>query len=653
MNGRTAVWLVLWSMTVAAVSAQVGQPNLGSPGSGLLAGRVVDSAGAPVAGAVVIVRPDAPTGSPVRAATAASVVPVRTNDDGRFVFTEVPVGTHQVTVAKPGWLPGAFGRERPDGTTLPVTLAAQQHRNDLTITLWRPAVINGTVTDDNGDPLVNVEVRAIQLMYIAGRRQMQIPQRPSVLARQKTDDLGSYRFSDLAPGDYLIAVLTSVLSEPPGFAGAIRAAGETPSSYYQTMTAVGTAPIVFDRATGVARGGRGLVGSLSNVSGVPSGEGAWQTYPTTYHPSATSQSGATIVRAVSGDVHEATDVHVRLVNAWQVSGVLRGPDGPAPWHAVHLVPADTGDTPLVDVGTAVTDARGAFTFYGVPPGQYIARVVVTPKPPGNFRLGLAGGTGAIPYVTSFTGSPSPGPMPVQTDPLLHVSAPVTVGARHVVDLVLTMREGVRVRGRVVFEGAAPQPTPEQIQQLTIQAAPANGRQDSNIFPGRASPDSQFTTSSLWPGRYLIQSSAPPGWSLARAMFQGRDIAVEAVDMTSDLENVVLTFTDKTGTLKGTVQVDSPMRPDEGAVLLFPVDEKAWVDYGRSSRRVTSVRVTENGSFTLPAPPDGDYFVVAIPDAEADDWQNPETLAKLAGMAERVTVRSQAMPPLNVRLRRLR
>lgn len=652
MSGRTAVWLVLWSMTVAAVFAQGGQSNVGSPGGGLLAGRVVDSTGAPVAGAVVIVRPDAPVATPVRTATAARVVPVRTNDEGRFVFTEVPVGTHQVTVSKPGWLPGAFGRERPGGTPLPVTLAALQHRNDLTITLWRSAVISGTVTDDNGDPLVDVEVRAVQLVYIAGRRQMQIPQRPSVLARQKTDDQGKYRFSDLAPGQYLIAVLTSVLSEPPGFAGAIRAAGETPSSYYQTMTAVGTAPIVFDRATGVARGGRALVGSLSNLSGVPSGEGAWQTYPTTYHPSAAVQSGATIVRAVSGEVHDTTDVHVRLVNAWQVSGVLRGPDGPAPWHAVHLVPDDTGDMPLVDVATAVTNADGTFTFYGVPPGQYIARVVVTPKPPGNLRLGLAGGTGAIPYVTNFTGAPSAGPMPVQTDPLLHVSAPVTVGDRQVTDLALTMSEGVRVRGRVAFEGAAPQPTPEQIREVAIRAVPASGREDISVFPGRASPDGQFTTASLWPGRYLIQASAPSGWSLARAMYQGRDISVEAVDMASDIENVVLTFTDKIGSLKGVVQVESGMRPDEGIVLMFPVDEKAWVDYGRSSRRVTSLRVTENGSFTMPAPPDGEYFLVAIPDAEADDWQNPVTLAKLAGMAERLTVRGQALPPLNLRLRRL-
>jgi protocatechuate 3,4-dioxygenase beta subunit len=618
----------------------------------VLAGRVVDAAGEPVAGAVVVVRPHTPGATPVRS-TPGRIVPVRTNDEGRFFFTDLPAGNYQLNVSKPGWLPGAYGRVRPDGAFLPIVLADAQRRTDLAVTLWRPAVITGTVSDDNQEPLIGVEVRAIRLMHIAGRRQMVIPQRPETLARQITDDRGVYRFSELTPGDYLIAVLTSVLSEPPTFAGAIRAAGETPSSYYQTMTAVGTAPIVFDRATGVAGGGRGLVGSLSNVSGVPATDGPWATYPTTYHPASTTQSGATVIRAVSGEEHAPIDVHVRLVNAWQVSGVLSGPEGPAPWHAVHLVAADTGDVPLVDVGTAVTDAAGAFTFYGVPPGQYIARVVVTPRPPGNLRLGQAGGTGAIPYITAFSGGPGSSVMPLQTDPLLHVSVPLTVSDRPVRGLTLTMSEGPRVRGRIVFEGAAPQLTPEQLQQIAVMPVAANGRENSSVFPGRASADLQFTTPSLWPGRYLLRATAPGGWTLHRAMYQGRDISADALDVNADIDNVVMTFTDKTTKLKGTVQVDSGMSVSDAVVLLFPTEQTSWVDYGKDSRRVVSARASENGAYTLDAPPEGDYFVVAISDADASDWQNPATLTKLASLAERLTVRGAEPPPLALRLRRVR
>jgi protocatechuate 3,4-dioxygenase beta subunit len=631
--------------------AQAGQPPQAPRASGLLAGRVVDAAGEPVGGAVVVLRADSP-GPPVpRPATTGQPVPVRTDGEGRFVFTDVPGGKYWIEASKGGWLPGALGRRRPGGSGLGVDLGEAEHRNDLRITVWRPGVIAGTVTDDNGDPLVGVEVRAVQLLHIAGRRQMVVPQRPQTLPRQKTDDRGAYRFSDLVPGDYVVAVLTSVLSEPPEFAGTIRAAGATPNTYYQTMTGLGTAPIVFDRATGVAAGGRGLVDSLSSVSGVPTTENAWLAYPTTYYPSAVTQTAATIVRAISGEPKTSIDVHVRMVPTWQVSGVLTAPDGPAPWHAVHLVPADTGDQPLVDVATAVTDAQGAFTFYGVPTGQYIARVVRIPAPGPGMRMSLAGGTGAIPYVTTFGGGPSTGPPAMSSEPLMHVSVDVTVTDRHVRNLALALAEGPRVRGRAVFEGASPAPTSDQWRLSNVGAAAASGREDSPGFPNPFAIDGQFTTPSLWPGKYLLRVTPPRGWFLLRATYQGRDISATPVEITSDIENVVITFTDRARTLKGTVQGDDGSKAD-ATVVVFPVEPEAWVDYGRTGRRVMSARVTETGTFSLPAPADGEYYVMAIPEADTADWQNPATLAKLAPAAERVRIQGDGPPSLSLRLRRM-
>jgi len=638
-------------VSAATLFSQAAQPPQAPRANGLLAGRVVDAAGDPVPGAVVALRADTPGPPSPRPATTGQPVPVRTDTEGRFVFTDVPAGTYQVDATKAGWLPGALGRRRPGGSGLSVDLKDAEHRNDLRLTLWRPAVIAGTVTDDNGDPLVGVEVRAVQLLHIAGRRQMFVPQRPQTLARQKTDDRGAYRFPDLVPGDYLIAVLTSVLSEPPGFAGAIRAAGTTPGAYYQTMTSLGAAPIVFDRATGVAAGGRALVESLSGISGVPATESAWLAYPTTYHPSAVTQTAATVVRAISGEPQTSVDVHVRMVPTWQVSGVLTGPDGPAPWHGVHLVPADTGDSPLVDVATAVTDAQGAFTFYGVPPGQFIARVIRIPAPGPGLQMGLAGGTGAIPYVTAFGRGPSGGPPTMSNEPLMHVSVDVTVADRHVRDLALTLSPGPRLRGRAVFEGPSPSPSAEQWRLANVSAAAANGREDNAMFPMPFSIDGQFSTPSLWPGKYLLRVTPPRGWFLLRATYQGRDISATPVEITADIDNVVITFTDRPRTLKGTVQVDAGARSD-ATVVVFPVEPEAWVDYGRPGRRVMSARVTETGTFSLTAPADGEYYVMAIPEADTDDWQNPATLAKLAAAAERVRVQGDGPPSLSLRLRRM-
>jgi len=649
MTRSASTWLIVIGLAAVTVAAQSVQPSQAPRANGLLAGRVMNAAGDAIPSAVVSLRPDT-VGPAPRIPVVGRTVPVRTNADGRFVVTDVPPGTYHIDVARAGWLPGALGRRRPGGPGLPVTMTEGQHRSDLLVTMWRSAVITGRVTADNGDALVGVEVRAIQLVHIAGRRQMHIPQRPQTLPRQQTDDRGAYRFSDLLPGEYLVAVLTSVLSEPPGFAGAIRAANSTPRTYYQTMTGMGAAPMVFDRATGAAAGGRALVESLSGLSGVPTTEDAWLAYPTTYHPSALTQSTATIVRATSGEPQTAVDVTVRLVQTHQVSGTLTGPDGPAPWHAVHLVPADTGDVPLVDVGTAVTDAEGVFTFYGVPPGQYIARVIRVPWPGPGFEMGIAGGTGAIPYVTLSGRGPSSGAPTVPDEPLLHATQSVIVADRHVTGVALTLSEGPRVRGRIVLEGTGPPPI-DQWRGAYVAAVAASGREDGFTFPTPFAGEGPFATSSLWPGRYLLRVTPPQGWSLLRAAHQGRDISAQAIDITTDIDGVVITLTNRVRRVMGTVQVESGSRPSDAVVLMFPVDQDEWADSGRTNPRVASVRVAEAGTFSLAAPPDGDYFVVAIPDAESDDWQNPLTLAKLAGVADRFRMQGDGPAALSLRLRR--
>jgi hypothetical protein len=419
------------------------------------------------------------------------------------------------------------------------------------------------------------------------------------------------------------------------------------------MTAAGAAPIVFDRATGVAPGGRALVDSLTALSGVPATEGAWPTYPTTYHPSATTQTAATVVSAKSGEPQTAINIDVRLVPTFQVSGVLTGPEGPAPWHAVHLVPVDTGDAPLVDVSTAVTDADGTFTFYGVPPGQYSARVIRVPWPGAGMEMAIAGGTGAIPHVSTFSRGPIAGPPPPPTEPLLHASQSIVVEDRHIRNVSLTLAEGLRVRGRVVLEGPGPTPSPDQWRTAAVTLVPASGSQDTEMTPHPIAGEGLFTTPGAWPGRYLLSVNPPRGWTLVSATSQGRDISAIAFDLNADVENVVITLTSRSRTVKGSVQVESGFRPSDAVVLIFPVEQEAWVDYGRLGRRVMGVRVLQDGTFSLPALSDGEYHVVAIPDSESYDWQNPATLARLAGVADQIRMQGDGPPALSLRMKRIR
>jgi len=606
-------------------------------GNGLITGRVVDAAGAPIAAAVVAV-----SGGSIPARGSGPGTPPRviTDNDGRFFFGELAAGSYTISTTKPGLLPGAFGRRRPGGSSVPVDLTEDGRRGDITITMWPAAVISGRVIDDNGDPLVNAEVRAVPQAVISGRRQSGTP------IREKTDDRGAYRFSGLVPGNYIIVAPVVVISEPATLAGAARAGTLPMRSYYQTMAAVGSAPLIFSgRADGISGNEKTLIGSWAALPGMPAGDAPWHTYPTTFFPSTTSLTAASVVRVAAGQERSGTDLVVRLTQTFKVSGTLTNPDSSvAAYHAVHLLDAASADTPLFDVATAVSDGDGAFTFYGVPRGQYIARVVRVPYPTGGLEMGVAGGTGAIPYIATF-GSMSRGPnqpFASSAEPLVYVSQPVGVADRHVTGLALTLRTGVRITGRAEFEGQAARPTPEQLRGMRVNLEPANGQQYYNVLPGVLTDDGQFATPSMWPGRYLIQvGNAPPGWTFRGATHQGHDVADTPVDLSGDLENVVLSFTDRPASVNGSVQSTDGQPVAGAAVLMFPVDPARWVDNGRSARRVRLVSASGSGAFRITAPPAGEYFLVAIPDEQSVDWQEPATLRKLSGIAVRIQVRDSA------------
>ena len=184
-------------------------------GTGLIAGRVVDASGAPLASAIVTLGGRAPQ----PAGRQAQGPRVLTDADGRYFFSDVAAGGYTIYASKPGFIGGTFGARRPGGAPIAIELANGERRGDLNCTLWRLAVISGRVADDTGDPMVDLDVRAFQQTFAGGRRQLAFAQ------RAKTDDRGQFRFANLMPGDYVIGVPATVTSEPTGFAGTIRAGG--------------------------------------------------------------------------------------------------------------------------------------------------------------------------------------------------------------------------------------------------------------------------------------------------------------------------------------------------------------------------------------------------------------------------------------------
>ncbi len=612
---------------VAALWLQAASPAV-QPG--MLAGRVTDGSGAPVAEAVVAVRAIVERRGPP-GASPAGPVPVRTDGEGRFVVTNVPAGRFSLSVTKPGWLEGAYGKRRPTGTAGEVRLEPGASRTDLSLVLWRPAVIGGSVTDDNGEPVVNAEVRAVPLVWMAGRRVPQDGRRGEGPVRAKTDDRGVFRFSSLVPGDYLVAVVATRLSEPSSFAGAIRVAGETPAAYLQTMASGTVMPMLFSRATTPVPGGTMLTSALSDLD----------LYATTFHPASTTQSNATVISVKSGEVMEAADIALTRVTGVTVSGTLTDAGGPAAWHTVHLVPRDSDDRPLVSTAMAVTDAEGRFQFVGVPPGDYVARVVRIPSPTDGARFGQVGGTGEISYVATVLGRNfTPGAPP---EPAWYVNQNVSIGNRAVSGVNLVLGAAPMVRGHVEFVGSAPPPSPEQLMQAGVSIQPANGRLEPNIMPSRPDADRKFVGTTVWPGLYVITAQPPAGWYFRGATYQGRDVTDAPLEVTEGVDGVIVTFTDTETRWNGTVQADSGTTLEDLVVMVFPTDDRLWIDYGRGSRRVRSIPVSGDGQFSMVAPPAGEYWVLAIPAAEAELGVSPPQLSRWLTEAQRVNITAAPAP----------
>src|SRR5688572_28327842 len=202
------------------VAFQVGQPAQPAPPppTGLILGRVVDAAsGRPVPGAIValqnvsILMPGAPPPGPQPRAL--------TNANGQFVFRRLPKGSFGLTVTKPGYVEGAYGRRRPGGSQIPLEMADGERNGGVVIPIWRFAAVSGTVTDEAGEPVIGVEIRVFERRYVGGTRRL-VPG-----SAQFTDDRGVYRLGTLPPGDYVVAFVSREVTMPAEVAELLRRIG--------------------------------------------------------------------------------------------------------------------------------------------------------------------------------------------------------------------------------------------------------------------------------------------------------------------------------------------------------------------------------------------------------------------------------------------
>ncbi len=165
------------------VIASIGTGKARRGTGGLVAGRVLDANGKPVARALV---------------TMKAVGLVRTTSNGEYVFRNVPAGSQRVSVSLPGTKAvsldvrvQAAKTARADVRMAAAAVAAPARQKSLMSAVGAGATLSGRVRDQRGRPVAGAKVSVLQGKNVVG-----------VLTGRE----GKYRIAGLRPDEYRVVV---------------------------------------------------------------------------------------------------------------------------------------------------------------------------------------------------------------------------------------------------------------------------------------------------------------------------------------------------------------------------------------------------------------------------------------------------------------
>lgn len=625
-------------VTMAAVLACLGADVAARQGSGLVLGRVIDGT----------------TGEPIMdvRVSMGRLDFQLTDTNGQFVYFDVTPKDYFIYANKPGYASSYYGQRWVGAAQLidevfsraaaaiPLPIGPGERRQGITIRMWKVASISGRVLDENGEPAVGVLVCAYPRLFAGGRPWLDT----AVPFPARTDDRGVYRMSEMFPGDYAVAVPATTYTARPG---------PLPTTTDTLQVLPPEARQFLDDATYLKR----LSGKPRTL---PFGDTGWSAsvpyapipvadpanpgtrgYPTTFAPAATESSSAGVVRLAAGEERSGVDIALTPVKTRMVSGAVVGPSGPVANVGVRLYRTDD---PMggVDVALGVSDTSGKFAFVGVPEGAYRLAALTFPHQPRGGGTQPGYGTGFLFMVHAEAAS---------ADPTLWADIPIGVGGGDLAGVVVAMREGARMRGTVRF-AQDDAPASQVLPQVNLRIDRVDGRLREAMPEDDVAIDTagRFQSIGLAPGRYFLRNSpspqpGPATWTVQSAMWRGRDISVEPVELSADaIDDVVVTFTRKPTTVQGTVAGDPAA---DAVVVMFPTDEARWTDFGLRPRDVLVASPDAKGAFVFRGAPIGSYFVAAVPSAVMLQWPSAAAMRAISASATRIAVTDTETAPVKL------
>ena len=505
--------------------------------------RAVQAPNAAINGRVV----SAATGAPLRGVQVRVRADGRdhrlatTDDQGNYEVRDLLPGRWTVTASKSGFITRQFGQRRAFDSGEVITLADRQ-RFTADLALARAGAITGRLYDEYGEPIAGARVQVLRSKYSGGQRQVT----PAGVG-DLTDDTGAFRLYGLPAGEYYVGA---------------------------NLRTAPAEDLVVTATTG----------------------------PTTYYPGTVSLVEAQRIVLGAGDEQSNVTFQVAPVRAVRVSGlVLNAAGAPEPNASVNLLGTTDFTTAGMPAGNfGMTQANGRFTVVNVPPGNYLAQVLI-------HRQG--------------------GMMDME-----QAVVPVTVDSQDVTDLTITTRRSGEVSITVAAEGgsALPASLPMGIQLRGMP--PTRFSMGGTVDVGSRKEPLRLPA---MPGRVMVDvESLPERWMVRGIDVNGTDITDGPIDFGGQPVTARIVLTDRVTEVRGRVMKDD--EPVANAqVVIFPDDGSRW-QY--RSRYVAQARAGADGTFRIARlPPDTRYLAVAVDYLEDEEHWDPEFLERMREKAVRLPI----------------
>ena len=289
------------------------------------------------------------------------------------------------------------------------------------------------------------------------------------------------------------------------------------------------------------------------------------------------------------------DIQLQVLKTGVISGIVTNPDGTPVSANMQLIDPSM---PIANLGVWFRNATpgGKFSFPGLVPGSYIVSA-------------QAGSS------TTATGQ-------------LTATLMVPIEAGDAADVALALRRGVSVSGSLDLSTLK---APIDPRRIGVGLEPIPTVADWEIAAKRGTPDAEgrVVLRGVAPGRYRVTASGlPAGWSLASAVFGGKDAADHhlLVEAGEDVTGGVLKFTARTGEVAGAVTNASGEPVSVRSVILFPSDRAQWVP---QSRRIHVAQPAADGRYVIRGLPAGEYRIAAVESPEPGQQFDPAFLTQIA------------------------